>query len=96
MSPNVMFGIFLVAVLILIIRNVRKGMTPLDYQHEVEKHNAKKATKQPGDYHPTTIKRAGRTAAWVALPPLGLWRSYRHGKRKSEQRIIDEIRKNRD
>jgi hypothetical protein len=87
------FAIFLGAVIALIVYKART-MEPKDYQREVDNHRAKERTA--GDYHPTALKRAGRTAAWVALPPLGLWRSYRHGRRKGEQRIIDEIRKSRN
>lgn len=40
---------------------------------------------------------AGRVMLWILLPPLGLWRSVRHGRKASERRqaklIGRELRK---
>ncbi len=33
----------------------------------------------------------GRVLLWFILLPVGIWRSIRHGRRKSERRIIAEI-----
>jgi hypothetical protein len=33
----------------------------------------------------------GRVLLWFVFLPLGLWRSIRHGRRKSEQRILREL-----
>lgn len=38
-------------------------------------------------------KRTGRGGLWVALPPVGLWRSVRHGKKQHEKRLAKEIAK---
>jgi len=35
----------------------------------------------------------GRVLLWFVLLPVGIWRSVRHGRRKSEQRIIAELSK---
>lgn len=37
------------------------------------------------------IKRAGRIGLWIAFPPLGLYRSARHGRRKHEDRLAKKI-----
>jgi hypothetical protein len=34
------------------------------------------------------LKWLGRVCLWLVLWPIGLWRSLRHGRKKSEQRII--------
>jgi hypothetical protein len=39
------------------------------------------------------VKWLGRVSLWVLFLPLGLWRSVRHGRRKSEKRIIEAMRK---
>jgi len=28
---------------------------------------------------------------WIVFFPLGIWRSVRHGQKKSEKRILDEM-----
>lgn len=33
----------------------------------------------------------GRLAAWITFPPIGLWRSLRHGRKSSERRLAREI-----
>jgi len=38
------------------------------------------------------VKWLGRVALWIVFLPLGLWRSVRHGRRKSERRIIEAMR----
>jgi hypothetical protein len=38
------------------------------------------------------VKRTGRVSLWLMLPPVGLWRSVRHGRRKSEDRLASKIR----
>ena len=42
----------------------------------------------------------GRVLLWIVFLPLGLWRSIRHGKKKSEQRtaklIAAELKKDRE
>lgn len=37
------------------------------------------------------VKWLGRVFLWLLFLPLGLWRSIRHGRKKSEQRIIDSL-----
>lgn len=37
------------------------------------------------------VKRTGRVGLWVLFPPLGLWRSVRHGKEASEDRLAQKI-----
>lgn len=37
----------------------------------------------------------GRVMLWLVFWPLGLWRSVRHGRKKSERRIIEAMRDNR-
>lgn len=39
------------------------------------------------------VKRTGRGALWAVAPPLGLWRSFRHGQNKRTEKIIKEINK---
>lgn len=39
------------------------------------------------------VKWLGRVALWVFVLPLGLWRSIRHGRRKSEERIIAAMKR---
>lgn len=41
------------------------------------------------------VKRAGRVGLWVMFPPLGLWRSVRHGQRKRDERLAQLIEKER-
>lgn len=45
------------------------------------------------------IKRVGRVGLWV-VPPVGLWRSVRHGKERHEDRLAkkigDELRRQPD
>lgn len=38
------------------------------------------------------LKWVGRVLLWLLLWPVGLWRSIRHGRKKSEQRIIRQTR----
>ena len=42
----------------------------------------------------------GRVLLWILFLPLGLWRSIRHGKKKSEQRqaklIGEELKRDRE
>lgn len=38
------------------------------------------------------LKWLGRVALWFVFLPVGLWRSIRHGRKKTEARIIEEIR----
>lgn len=38
------------------------------------------------------VKWCGRVTLWLVLWPVGLWRSMRHGRRKSEKRIESMIR----
>jgi len=42
----------------------------------------------------------GRVTLWVLLPPVGLWRSVRHGRKTSERRqaklLAAELRKGED
>jgi hypothetical protein len=45
------------------------------------------------DYVWNGVKRTGRVGLWVALPPVGLWRSVRHGKKQHERRLAKEIAK---
>lgn len=40
-----------------------------------------------------TVTRAGRTALWVALPPLGLCRSIAHGNQKRQRQQTRKITK---
>lgn len=35
----------------------------------------------------------GRVSLWLVFFPLGMWRSIRHGRKKSERRIIEEIQR---
>jgi hypothetical protein len=37
------------------------------------------------------IKWLGRVFLWLVFLPLGLWRSIRHGRKKSEERILKAI-----
>jgi hypothetical protein len=37
-------------------------------------------------------KWLGRVSLWIVFLPLGLWRSIRHGRRKSEQRLLEAMR----
>lgn len=41
------------------------------------------------------IKRTGRIGLWLTLPPLGLWRSWKHGQRKRDERLARMIREDR-
>lgn len=36
-------------------------------------------------------KRAGRIGLWLFAPPLGLWRSWRHGQEKRDIAQADRI-----
>jgi hypothetical protein len=35
--------------------------------------------------------RAGRGALWVMAPPLGLWRSWKHGQKKRDAKLAQDI-----
>lgn len=35
----------------------------------------------------------GRVVLWLLLPPLGLWRSIRHGRRARDRRLARDIAK---
>lgn len=37
----------------------------------------------------------GRVLLWIVFLPVGLWRSVHRGRKKSERRIIREMKKNR-
>lgn len=39
------------------------------------------------------IKWIGRMLLWLILFPIGIWRSIRHGNKKTEKRIIDAMEK---
>jgi hypothetical protein len=39
--------------------------------------------------------RLGRITLWILCFPLGLWRSVRHGQKKSEKKLLAEMRRNR-
>lgn len=45
------------------------------------------------------MKRTGRVGLWVAFWPAGLWRSWKHGQKKRDERlaklIAEETRKQR-
>jgi hypothetical protein len=43
-----------------------------------------------------TLTRLGRILLWFVLLPVGLWRSIRHGRKKRDQRLIEEIRKEQE
>jgi hypothetical protein len=36
-------------------------------------------------------KRAGRIGLWLMFPPLGFWRSVRHGRIEHEDRLAKKI-----
>lgn len=36
----------------------------------------------------------GRVLLWFVLLPVGIWRSIHHGRKKTERRIIAEVKKN--
>lgn len=38
----------------------------------------------------------GRVLLWIVFWPLGLWRSIRHGRKKSERRILAEMQRQRE
>jgi len=38
----------------------------------------------------------GRVTLWFVFLPLGLWRSVRHGRKKSEKRVIEAMRQELD
>ena len=38
-------------------------------------------------------KWAGRLTLWMLCWPLGLWRSYRHGKRRDQQGLVEALRR---
>jgi len=39
------------------------------------------------------VNKMGRGVLWVALPPLGLWRSVRHSQRKRDERLAEMIKR---
>lgn len=60
----------------------------------LEKRQNQRVVWQPGR---EGMKRTGRVSLWLTLPPVGLWRSVRHGKKKHEDRLAkkfaEELRK---
>lgn len=36
----------------------------------------------------------GRVLLWLVFFPVGIWRSVHHGRKKTERRIVEEVRKN--
>lgn len=41
------------------------------------------------------VKWFGRVLLWIFLFPIGVWRSLRHGRRKTEKRILEAMREER-
>lgn len=37
----------------------------------------------------------GRVILWLCCWPLGLWRSYRHGRNRDQERLMRQIRESR-
>lgn len=37
------------------------------------------------------LKWLGRVVLWILLLPVGIWRSFRHGRKKSEKKILKAI-----
>lgn len=54
-------------------------------------HLATGTTPPLHDREKEGIKRVGRVGLWVVLPPVGLWRSVRHGQRKRDERLAELI-----
>lgn len=50
------------------------------------------AKKRQPNFADKAINQAGRGALWVAFPPAGLWRSWKHGQRKRDERLARMIR----
>lgn len=62
-----------------------EAQTPEAQAAFMESYNNRKRTAEG-------VKRAGRISLW-AVPPVGLWRSVRHGKKQHEKRLAKEIAK---
>lgn len=54
-------------------------------------------TPDGGDPTAAGFKRAGRVSLWAIFPPLGFWRSYRHGREQANirqaKRIAEELKR---